>query len=314
VVEYQLPLGFGRFGLAIGAVTTVLWAFHARADEPLFGHVYTTDLLPRGKWELAQWATASVNQSQGTYRGYQFREEIEYGVRDNFQLALYANSSYVTANRNGVEGNTSGPGVPENADPSREYSRFRFDSVSVEGIYRILSPYTDSFGLALYLRPSIGPRLFDLESKVIGQKNFLDDTLILAANVTVDQGLGKQTGNPFLPFEETGAHPRWTNASIVEVTAGASYRIAPNWFAGIEFRNDNGFRGSWFNLAEYSAFFLGPSVHYGAERFWATFTIQPQLPLGQPYTEELRATTVGHRIFGNEHTAIEFRLKAGWVF
>jgi len=29
----------------------------ARADEPLFGYTYTTDLLPPGKWEIEQWAT-----------------------------------------------------------------------------------------------------------------------------------------------------------------------------------------------------------------------------------------------------------------
>ncbi len=292
----------------------LLLAPDVRADEPLFGYVYTTDLLPKGRWELEQWATAGISQSQGKYQNYQFRTEIEYGVTHDFQLALYGNSSYVTANRNGVEGNTSGPGVPENVDPSRNFSEFRFDSVSLEGIYRILSPYKDGLGLAVYLEPSLGPRVFELESKVILQKNLLDDTLILAGNFTVEQELELQTGNPLLPPEDTDAHRRWTNASVVELTAGASYRVAPNWFAGIEFRNHNEFQGSWLNRAEHSAFFLGPNVHYAGERFWATFTVLPQLPFGQAYTEDQRAITVGHRVFGDEHPAVEVRMKLGWVF
>ena len=63
----------------------------ARADEPLFGYVYTTDLLPKGKWEFEQWITGRYKQSQGRYLGLPMRTELEYGVADNFQIAGYLN-------------------------------------------------------------------------------------------------------------------------------------------------------------------------------------------------------------------------------
>ena len=70
----------------------------ARADEAIFAWTYTTDLLPKGKWEFEQWMTARWEKEHGTYNVFDFREELEYGVTDNFQIALYLNHHYVNAN------------------------------------------------------------------------------------------------------------------------------------------------------------------------------------------------------------------------
>ncbi|HJS85417.1 MAG TPA: DUF6662 family protein [Acetobacteraceae bacterium] len=285
-----------------------------RADEPLFGYTYTTDLLPRGKWELEQWATTGLGQSRGDYKLLGLREEVEYGLTNNFQVALYANWFHVSANRNGVEGATGGPGVPESADPARPYSSTRFDSVSFESIWRLLSPYKDPIGLALYLEPTIGPGVKELEGKLILQKNFMDDRLVWAANLTVEPEWERQPGNPFVDPFDPEFHSRLEKATVLEFTTGLSYRFAPSWFAGLEFRNHNEFSGIGFAHPEHSAFFLGPNVHYAAERFWATLAVLPQLPFARAYNEAQRAVRVGGRIFGNEHPGLEIRLRVGWVF
>ena len=80
----------------------------ASADEAIFAWTYTTDLLPKGRWEFEQWVTARWEKEHGTYSVFDFREELEYGVTDNFQLSLYLNHHDVNA-QNSVSSGRSGP-------------------------------------------------------------------------------------------------------------------------------------------------------------------------------------------------------------
>jgi hypothetical protein len=286
----------------------------ARADEPLFGYIYTTDLLPQGRWEVEQWATARLQKSRGDYTQIFFREELEYGVTDNFQLAGYFDWFYVAAERNNVDGTTGGPHVPENVDPNRGYKNAKFHDIAVEGIWRLLSPYKDGVGLALYLEPAIGQQEYELEYRVIVQKNFFDDRLVWATNLQVEHEWERQPGNPLADPADPEFRRRWERETAVELTTGLSYRFASNWFAGIEFRNHNEFDGIGFSKPGHSAFFLGPNLHFATERFWATLTVLPQLPLAQAYSQDQKDVKVGARIFGDEHEKVEIRFKAGIVF
>ena len=42
--------------------------------------------------------TARWKKEHGTYNVFDFREELEYGLTDNLQIALYLNHHYVDAN------------------------------------------------------------------------------------------------------------------------------------------------------------------------------------------------------------------------
>jgi uncharacterized protein DUF6662 len=304
VLGWALALSLGSLGSAVPA----------RAGEALFGYVYTTDLHPRGTWEFEQWATAALGKSRGDYNRFFQREELEYGVTDDFQLAAYVNWFHVTAERDGVDGTTSGPVVPEDVDPTRRYSATKFHSVSLEGIYRLLSPYKDPFGLALYVEPTIGPDIRELEGKLILQKNFLDDRLVWAANVSFAPEWERESGNHSLDAADPGSRRRWGKAIEVEFTTGLSYRLAPGWFAGLEFRNHNELEGHSLSHPEHSAFFLGPNVHFARGPVWVTLTVLPQLPLAATYTAEQRDERVGGKIFGDEHEQVEVRFRFGWTF
>ena len=62
----------------------------ACADEPLLGFSYTTDLLPKGKFELRHWFTTRFHKYPGGMFWLQEnRTEEEDGFRDKWQLALY---------------------------------------------------------------------------------------------------------------------------------------------------------------------------------------------------------------------------------
>lgn len=289
----------GLVALSIGAALAA--ESPAKADEPLFGYVYTTDVLPKGKYEIEQWATLREGQAQGTFHDLKLRSEVEYGITNNFQVAGYVNYSYIDANRNSTNGLTEGLDIPPAHDPTQPYRKARFDGVSAEFIWRVMSPYKKPFGLALYIEPEIGPRERAIEFKVIAQKNFLDDRLVLAANAFVELEREEQDGEV-------------TKATQFEVDLGASYRFRPNWSVGVEYRNHNEFVGYGFGEQEHTAHFLGPNVHYASQKWFFTLTALYQIG-ATGFNDEQRANIVGGKIYGDEHTKWDgIRFKIGRVF
>jgi hypothetical protein len=306
-----------RFVLLGSAVT--LAALRAgpavQAGEGIFNYLYTTDLVPRGRAEFEQSVQGKFGKWQGDYTNVLFRTEYEYGITDNLQVALYLNNRHVSAAADNRDGTTGGEDVPASADPLRRYRSWRFESVSAEFICRVLSPYRHPIGVALYLEPGYGPREREIETRLIVQKNFLDDQLIWAANVMVEWEWEEVVANPFATpgSEEALAHPE--RDMMLDLTTGVSYRFAPRWSAGLEFRNHNEFASHNFSAQEHTAFFLGPNLHYATKRWWATLLVLPQLPIGRAFSDEQKSAAFRHGlIFGDEHERIEIRLKAGFSF
>ncbi len=89
--------------------------------------------------------------------------------------------------------------------------------------------------------------------------------------------------------------------------AGVAYRFAPKWFIGLE--------GHWrseypeFDLGfhEHTVIFIGPSVHYAAQRWWATASYGYQI-YGNGIDEPDNGKTFA------EEARNEFRLKIGFNF
>jgi hypothetical protein len=289
-------------GLALMAMCAI--AGNARAGESAFGWIYTADVMPKGRYELEHSSFLQSGQTRGRYNYLQNKEEIEYGVTDRYQIAGYFNWSHANASRNGIDGATGGPGVDlgPNDDPFGSYRKTRFDTIAIENIYQVLNPLVDPIGFALYLEPEIGPREKSLEWRLIFQKNFLDDRLIVAANI---QGAHEH---------EKTAMGDAERASMLDLTLGASYRFASNWSAGIEARNHREFQGSWYKSREHSAWFLGPSVHYATKDWWITAAWRHQMPWVKTYNQEQADVVAGGRIFGQEHARNEFMAKVGMPF
>ena len=96
---------------------------------------------------------------------FDFREELEYGVTDNFQIALYFNHHYVNANDDVPVADPLHPKstgfvvftkpvarhVHADHDPTTgNFDSYHFESVSFEAIYRLLSLYKDPIEHALF--------------------------------------------------------------------------------------------------------------------------------------------------------------------
>ena len=64
------------------------------------------------------------------------------------------------------------------------------------------SPYTDPVGLAIYFEPTVGDRFLEFDTRILVQKNYFDDRLILAANITWAPEIRYLPGNPYAPARQ----------------------------------------------------------------------------------------------------------------
>ena len=288
----------------------------ASAGESLFGYTYLTDTHPKGEREVEQWYWGRFGKWRGRYANSLSRTELEYGVTDNYQISLYTNERHVYANNNNRDGATGGEDLPENASPTLAYNRLSWEGMSIENIYRVLSPYKDPIGLALYFEPEFGPNEIELKPRLIVQKNFFDDQLVTAANFWWALEWDRETGGAARDADEGGGVTRrhWKRESQFELDLAASYRVAPNWWLGLESRIHNEIDGFNPDDIEHTAFFLGPNVHYGGKTFWVTATVLFQLPFAAGYNDEQKAAIKDGRLFGDEHEAVEVRFKVGFPF
>lgn len=290
-----------KIGLALFAAAT-MWAGSAQASEPVFGYLYTTDTVPKGKVEVEQWITDREGQAHGYYHGLYGRTEAEIGVTNNLQLAIYANYAHISARGNSVDRLTEGLDIAPDHDPTRRQSSWHSDGVSLEAVWRVSGPYTHPIGVAFLVEPTLGPRENGLELRTILQHNAKDDRLLFVANAWIE--FDKEQGTNLGAIADESAPPSFekTKATYLEGDLGVSYRFRPRLSVGLEFRNHNEFTG-WtvFKEQNHTAFFLGPNIHYGGEKWTATLSVLRQLgAIG--FSDDQKQQIYHGRLYGNEHT------------
>ncbi|MDA1276635.1 MAG: transporter [Verrucomicrobia bacterium] len=248
-----------------------------RADERVFTYSYEADsILPKGAMEFEQWITYKGGKEDGVFARWDIREEFEYGVTDRYTTALYLNLR-----------NTHSDGVPGSSD----LDRFQFKGISSENKYQLLSPYTDPIGLLLYGEITTDGKELELEEKLVLSKHFAEDWTA-AFNLVLE--------------EEWEFEADETEKELaLELTAGLSYKLTQRWSVGLEALNVRKFHGFSFGDRESNAYFIGPNVHYGTEKWWATLTVLPQVA-GSPDT--------GSGLNLDAHERVEVRLIASISF
>jgi hypothetical protein len=300
-----------RWRLGLAATFSVIGSA-AFAGESAFAYVYTTDLLPQGAKEIEQWVTMRHQQVGGSYYQLEGRTAFEYGLADNLQVAFYLNYAWTHAFHNGPFGATT-PGekfADFAVDPDQPFNASRFIGVSGEAIYRILSPYTDAIGLAVYVEPTIGPNFVEWENRIILQKNFFDDLLTVAFNFTYAPEFRNLLSDD--PTNPTGRI--WQEETDVNFSLAASYRFIENWSAGFELLNEREFNSFTFNRESNSGYYLGPTLHYGGERFFVTMTALWQMPWATAHSDTVPGALVKGLTLDNDFEKFRFRLKAGYTF
>ena len=213
----------------------ILPATVAIAGVRHFGYVYEAVTTAPGSLDIENWVTWSRTSNPQRVDGVDFRHELEFGITENFHASLYVADWFYSA------------------DP--QHSGFTYSDSALELIYNLTNPVIDPIGLAMYEEIRAGDRVFELESKLIAQKNF--GPLILAYNVTLES-----------VWEGTGWQSR---EGELQQALGASYEISQRLSVGIEMLDEFVFP-EWRDNERIRNFFIGPNVCFRHQNWFVTVT------------------------------------------
>ncbi len=214
----------------------------AFAGARRFTYVYEATTAAPGPVESENWITWKTSPRENRrFNSVDFRNELEFGATEHLQIGIYlADWGYLE-------------------DPDAHEHGFSYQSSALELIYNLSNPTTDLLGSALYAEIRGGPDEFELESKVILQKNI--GRFVVAYNGTLEA-----------EWEEDHLEER---AGEVSQSLGVSYEISPTWLVGIELLHEIDLP-DW-SEAEDSVVYGGPNVSYRRGNWWATVTPLVQL-------------------------------------
>ena len=240
-----------RNQIRLAAVMAGLFVAEANADERRFTYTYEPEQLPQGAMEFEQWFTLRTQRTkegdvkQDNYNRWEIREELEYGVTDNSSISLYLNTSHESYR-------------DFSQDPTEDFSKFKFDGISLENRLLVLNPANHAVGVGLYLEPRYSGEEAEVEEKIIfGQRH----------------GDWKWALN--LTHATEWSDNLHTTEGEVEASLGVARDLGKNWSLGLEVRDHNELPD--YKKWENTAVFLGPVVSYRQEKWWAALTITPQI-------------------------------------
>ncbi len=227
----------------------LLATLSTHADPRPWSFVY--DLYPEGKGnvEFEQWATWEhhTNNVSG-FNKVDFREEIEIGITENFDLSFYAPSwSY---------------------ESSHDRKGTRFESAGVEAILYLSKP-TDWVGVGLYAEVNVGEsgKSYEIEIKALFQKDI--GKWSFAYNLVFETEVDRENGDSNV--EGVFGH-----------CLGVSYKLDKNWRLGGELRAEF-FYQDWSRYTG-SEVYAGPAISYtgngisGTKANW-WITVSPMIQL-----------------------------------
>lgn len=287
-------------------VAALAGASPTSADEGIFGYTRGSETLPKGAVDFEQWFTSRNGKGVGSYRALDTKTEFDYGVTDRFQ---------VSAALFGLGIRTRDIRLDAYIPKDEEYT---LRPAGIEGAikYNYLSPAKDDIGLSQYTSLTYFSRdvhsgqdkdSYSFETMLIVQKYYLEGEVVVAGNLGFEATHAKRAAIGGLPADfEWPTHPEMELE--VTVAAAVSYRFAPNWFAGVDVfyqtEHETEVGQERWSLQ------IGPTVHYGGQRWWATFTWMPQIRGGGTFYEGQTDRNL-HLI---EKTRQELRFKIGYNF
>lgn len=240
MVDRDRPLA----ALVIGLATTALAVAPARANPRPLPFTYQSESLPEGTGEIEQFLdfvpirALSAGGKPIWYNATQLQTEVEYGLTDRLELALY-----FTFVPNPGDSVVAAPPLPE-GNGSKQRVRYRF-----------ADPGAWPVDVAIYGELAENEREVELEAKVILQRRI--GRLRLITNLWAER-----------EFYFDG-----TREWVLNPTLGATYELRPRLHVGLEgwLRSEypDNFTGPRpFNLGP--QIYLGPAFMLNFGRVWWT--------------------------------------------
>jgi len=295
---HPLKKTVSAISLSIALPLTMMGSM-AHAGENMWLYAKGTDTRPEGSFEAKLSDIARIGKDSGTYRFHDIRPEIEYGITDKLTVSAEA-----------IIFDHTFSGIEEGNDPVHEtqeaeggsVNKAQYGGYEIALKYNIFSPYKDFMGLSVGLgfedRDQYRLDGADIDQKsytvtLFLQKNFLDDKLTFVMT-------------PKVEFERRKSPDVLEEEIAFDFAAGVAYRFMPKWFAGLEFRHqsdylsveengefEEGIKPSSFDLFDFSlgdrfqrGNYLGPTIHYAEQRWWATAGVLFQINGGGGFSKD----------------------------
>jgi hypothetical protein len=217
----------------------------SNAQDRQFAQTYQSTTLPQGVRDIEIWNTYTTG-GNNFFKGLFQRIEFETGLTDKLQTSVYVNISTTATAAN---------------DTSPVVTNTQF-SVSNEWKYKLSNANSNFIGSALYLELEASTSEFELETKILLDKNI--DNSIFALNLVneFEKEFGRRPSD-----DENENHP--------ELDFGYMYKLKPNFGLGIELRENNTISDE--NGWEYSTLFAGPTLFYSGKSCSFILNVLPQI-------------------------------------
>lgn len=274
-------------------MAAALLATGAGADESLWVYTQGSDTRPEGSWEMKLQNISRLDKDSGDYTFHDLRAEVEYGLTDRLTLGFEA---MVFHHDYSVDDPDWNPMYETQGGEGGSFKDTQLAGFEATVKYNVLSPYKDAVGLSFGFSYEYR-QVYRLDGAEIDQhsyvpivylqKNFLDDTLVLAFKGKLEFELRTSPG-----VKEEEIAP--------DLALGISYRVAPKWFVGLETRYQSDYlepeeEGAPppTNYSEFTslndlrlglqyqwAYYAGPTLHYAQKEWWITAGILWQIEGG----------------------------------
>ena len=197
--------------------------------------LYDTRTMTAGEVEYEQWTTWKTDKgSDSQYEEVRFRHEIEWGVTDQFQMAIYfADWRY---------------------KKTSEQTKTYFHDVAVEAILQLQAPNPDDVGIALYGEIKYGDDFVELEGKLLFEMEL--DQVNLLYNFTLE---AEWEGDSL--DEDKG---------VVENAFAITYQPDPTITYGVQALWEIEFP-SWKEQGE-DVVYVGPSIAWQSAGWWVSIS------------------------------------------
>lgn len=251
---------------------------HAEAQDRYFARTYTSNVLPKGSFDIELWHTSRFGHDGGFFHAMDQRMEFEIGLGGNLQTAFYFNRYQVTssdANGDLVHANEAG--------------------FSNEWKWKLSDPSKNKLGSALYGEWSVKGDEVELETKLILDKSIGKDLFAFNLVIELEEEFARENGKTTLQLAEIP----------IELDFAYMRQLNINWGIGLEVRNHNEIvKGDW----EHSVLFAGPTLNYRGNRFFIIANYLPQI------INLHKTDAAPNNLVLDEHERAEARILLGFSF
>lgn len=247
------------------------------AQDRYFGRTYTTNILPKGNFDIELWHTSRFGHEGQYFHAMDQKFEYEVGLGRNVQTAFYFNRFQKS--------------ISDSAGSINQSSEIGFSN---EWKWKVSKP-TSPLGVALYGELGVKGDELELETKLILDRSFGKNLIAFNAVYELEFEAERENAENEFELEETP----------LEFDLAYLRNFSTSFGAGIELRDHNEIaKGLW----EHSVLFAGPTINYRGDRWFVIANYLPQLG-------NLHKTSVapGKKVL-DEHERAEARILIGFSF